>query len=91
MGALGLGRRPRRPHRADLPPGHDGGSVLLVIDPLDLPSNADFHLLMWAVWNGGGVRGEDEYARVFSRAGLALTRVIPTDTPFSILEGRLAD
>lgn len=68
-----------------------GDSVLLVIDPLDLPSNADFHLLMWAVWNGGGVRGEDEYARVFSRAGLALTRVIPTDTPFSILEGRLAD
>jgi len=36
---------------------------------------------------GGHERSEAEYRRLFEAAGLELTRIVPTDTPWSVVEG----
>jgi len=40
---------------------------------------------------GGKERTEREYRSLLDSAGLALTRILPTDTPFSVIEARPAD
>jgi len=37
---------------------------------------------------GGHERSEMEYQNLFEGAGLELTRIIPTDTPWSVVEGK---
>ena len=63
---------------------------VLVIDPLDLPSNEWFNLQMLVAWNGGRVRSTADLTALFATAGLDVARVIPTQAQSSIVEGRPA-
>ena len=36
---------------------------------------------------GGRERTEDEFRRLFTNAGLRLTRIVPTKSPVAIIEG----
>lgn len=45
----------------------------------------DFDLVM-TITMGGGVRSREQYAAVFADAGYRLTGVLPTGTPFSLIE-----
>jgi hypothetical protein len=60
---------------------------VLVIDPLDLPTNASFNLTM-LVWNEGRVRRVTDLRALFEAAGFRMERIIPTQSQFSIVEGR---
>jgi len=61
---------------------------VLVIDPLDLTSNELFNLQMLVAWNGGRVRSQADLAALFQAADLRVERIIPTESEFSIVEGR---
>lgn len=50
------------------------------------PTVIDMHMLVMTP--GGRERTETEFQRLLERAGFELRRVIPTQSPFSILEGR---
>ena len=70
------------------------GSRLLIIEMV-LPSNGQPHPgkmldLVMLVAPGGRERTELEYATLLSRAGLRLTRVVPTDSAVSVVEAMLA-
>jgi hypothetical protein len=73
--------------RRVLPPG---GRVLVV--EMVIPPGNDFHLgkltdmVMLAFTPGGRERTADEYAALFGKAGLKLTRVVPTPSPVSVVE-----
>jgi SAM-dependent methyltransferase len=65
---------------------------LLVVEMVLLPGNEPsparaFDLLMLLMHKGARVRTEAEFRDLFAAAGLLLTRVIPTASPNSILEG----
>jgi hypothetical protein len=60
---------------------------VLVIEPLDLPTNASFNLTM-AVWNEGRMRSVADLRALFEAAGFSVERIIPTQSQFSIVEGR---
>ena len=71
-----------------------GGTVALVEmvvppesgDPWsEIIFGSDLNML---VNTGGHERSEAEYQRLFEAAGLELTRVVPTDTPWSVVEGK---
>lgn len=68
-----------------------GGTLLLVesvLTPPDVPHFAkllDLEMLIMSL--GGRERTEEEYRRLYGAAGLALTRVVPTDGPHSVIEG----
>jgi len=68
--------------------GMAAGGRVLVVDPLDLPSNALFNLAMLVTWNGGRVRSPADLRTLFATAGLRVERIISTDSQFSIIEGR---
>jgi hypothetical protein len=67
---------------------------VLVVERVITPGNgADWGKLLdinMMVVPGGRERTKDEFRDLFRRAGLKLTRVIPTATPMSILEGARA-
>jgi hypothetical protein len=67
-----------------------GGRVLvveMVVPPPGVPSFARLiDLEMMAISSNGRERTEREFANLFARAGLALTRVVPTQSPYSVLE-----
>jgi hypothetical protein len=69
----------------------EAGKVLVVEMLMgigDAPSAAKtFDILMLLNQPGGRIRTEKEFRFLFSAAGLRLTRVIPTASPNSILEG----
>jgi hypothetical protein len=70
------------------------GSRLLIIEMV-LPSNGQPHPgkmldLMMLVGPGGRERTEPEYATLLNRAGLRLTRVVPTESAVSVVEAVLA-
>ncbi len=69
---------------------NDGGKVLViegVMPPGNEPSNSKlWDVVMLALTAGGRERTEDEYAELFTAAGLSLTRVIPTHAVVSIVE-----
>ena len=72
-------------HRALTP----GGKLLLVemvVPPDNRPSPAQPMDLNMLVMLGGRERTEAEYQRVLADAGFRLERVIPTHSPFSVLE-----
>lgn len=67
-------------------------SKLLVIESVIPPGNQPFHgkfldLVMLLI-PGGKERTEKEYRTLFERAGFELTRIVPTGTEVSIVEGR---
>jgi hypothetical protein len=58
-----------------------------------VPSGSEPHLsklldLEMMVMPGGRERTREEFAALFSRAGFALTRVEPTESLVSVVEGR---
>ena len=77
----------RNCHRALSP----GGKLLLVemvIPPDNQPGPAQAMDLNMMVVLGGRERTEAEYQRLFQGAGFRLERVIPTHSPFSVIEAR---
>ncbi len=65
---------------------------LLVIESVIPPGNKPFHgkfldLVMLLI-PGGKERTEAEYRALFERAGFELTRIVPTGTEISIVEGK---
>jgi hypothetical protein len=74
-------------HRALVP----GGTLLLVemvIPPDNQPSPAQAMDLNMLVLLGGRERTEEEYRGLLQGAGFRLERVIPTHSPFSVIEAR---
>ncbi|GAB4238943.1 MAG: methyltransferase [Elainellaceae cyanobacterium] len=69
----------------------DNGRVLIaeqVISPGNDPSVSKFmDLNMLIMTSGGRERTEVEYEQLLSRAGLRLTRIVPTTSDISIVEG----
>jgi hypothetical protein len=67
----------------------DGGTVLVVETVLGSRNSGEFGKLMdvgMMVTTGGRERDGSEYAALFESAGLKLLRVIPTKSPWSLLE-----
>jgi hypothetical protein len=70
------------------------GGRLLIIEMV-LPAGDTQHPakmldIMMLVGPGGQERTEQEYGTLLSKAGLRLTRVVPTESPVSVLEALLA-
>ena len=67
------------------------GKVLVVegvMPPGNAPSNSKlWDVVMLALTDGGRERTAEEYAELFGKAGLALSRVVPTNAVVSIVEG----
>jgi len=66
-----------------------GGRVLLVESIIADGNNQDFGKLLdleMLVSPGGKERTAAEYEELFKRAGLRLTRIVPTNSPYSVLE-----
>lgn len=67
------------------------GSRLLVVEMV-IPRGNDFHpsklsdMIMLAFTPGGCERTAEEYAALFAKAGLKLTRVVPTASAVSVVE-----
>ena len=67
-----------------------GAKVILVEAVLEPPPGnpmKNFIDLNMMVMTGGSERTEAEYRSIYDRAGLTVTRLVPTDSPFSIVEG----
>ena len=60
--------------------------VEMVIPPENQPSPAQAMDLNMMVLLGGRERTEEDYQRLFQAAGFRLDRVIPTHSPFSVIE-----
>jgi hypothetical protein len=58
-----------------------------VITPGDEPDARKFADLEMLVLNYGRERTEAEFAELYSKVGFRLTRVVPTTSPLSIIEG----
>jgi hypothetical protein len=72
--------------------GRRGGRVILleaVIPPGDEPHLSKLIDLEMMLMPGGRERTADEFAALFARAGLALARVVPTESLLSVVEARL--
>ena len=68
---------------------NDGGKVLIVemvVPDSDEPHPAKALDLVMLTMEGGKERTADEYRELLAAAGLRLTRVIPTRSPYSIVE-----
>jgi hypothetical protein len=66
-----------------------GGRVLVVEAVIAEGNNQDFGKLLdieMLVSPGGKERTAAEYEELFSRAGLRLTRIVPTKSPYSVIE-----
>ena len=61
--------------------------VELLIDPEGPPSPAPLMDLNMMVMLTGRERSEAEFRALFSRAGLRLTKVVRTQSPFVVIEG----
>jgi hypothetical protein len=69
-----------------------GGRVLVVEGIVTNAPQATFlkllDLQMMVFTSGGRERTETEFAALFARGGLQLARVVPTESPMSVLEAR---
>jgi hypothetical protein len=73
-------------HRA-LP---DKGKLILVeavVPPGSEPDFSKFIDLNMLVMTGGRERTEEEFRQLYEASGFRLTRVVPTESPFSVIEG----
>jgi len=70
--------------------GPDGTLLLAesVIPPGDTPSFGKFLDLQMLAGVGGQERTEQEFRALFEAAGLRLTRIVPTRSPLSVIEGK---
>ena len=69
------------------------GKVLIiemVVPEGDVPSPSKALDILMLVMEGGKERTEEEYGRLLEASGLSLTRVIPTKSPYSIVEAERA-
>lgn len=68
-----------------------GGRLMVVENVLTGPTDPDFakfgDLEMLIVTPGGRERTADEYSSLYARAGFRLTRIVPTTSTVSIIEG----
>ncbi|HTE85288.1 MAG TPA: methyltransferase [Dehalococcoidia bacterium] len=69
--------------------GLDGRLLLVeeVVPPADIPGYVKLTDLSMLVNNGGQERTEAEYRSLYQAAGFALSRVVPTRSRMSIIEG----
>ena len=70
-----------------------GGRLLIIemVLPIgDTPHPGKMLDMMMLVGPGGQERTEQEYGTLLSKAGLRLTRVVPTESPVSVVEAGLA-
>jgi hypothetical protein len=58
-----------------------------VVPPGDTPAFVKLSDIAMMVYTGGQERTESEYRALFGAAGFALTRVLPTHSRMSIIEG----
>jgi hypothetical protein len=69
----------------------ENGRVLVVETILTEPNQPDLGKLsdieMLVFEPGGRQRSEDEYRALYEKAGLDVTRIIPTRSPWSVIEG----
>jgi len=68
-----------------------GGKVVLletVISPGNEPHMSKWLDIEMFMMPGGRERTESEFAELFSRAGLKLTRIIPTQSPLCVIESK---
>jgi hypothetical protein len=70
----------------------DGRVILLesVIAPGSEPDFGKLIDLEMLLMPGGRERTADEFASLFARAGFALARIVPTESPLSVIEARIA-
>ena len=77
-------------HRAMAP-----GATLILVDtvipPGNTPAMGKFIDLIMLVMTGGRERTEEEFRNLLAAAGFTLTRVIPTRSPFSVVEAKRID
>ncbi|HVS20845.1 MAG TPA: methyltransferase, partial [Pyrinomonadaceae bacterium] len=57
-----------------------------------VPPGSEMHFskfmdLNMLVMTGGRERTEAEFCALYERAGFLLTRIVPTESPFSVIEG----
>ena len=67
----------------------DDGRVMLVEAVITTDSQHDFGKLLdieMLVSPGGKERTASEYEELFARAGLKMTRIVPTKSPYSVIE-----
>jgi hypothetical protein len=62
--------------------------IEMVLPPGDTPHPGKLLDMMMLVGPGGGERTEQEYGELLAKAGLRLTRVVPTESPVSVVEAR---
>jgi hypothetical protein len=60
--------------------------IELVVPPADAATFTKFLDLWMLVWPGGRERTEDEYRKILNAADLSLTKIIPTQSPISLIE-----
>ena len=68
----------------------ENGKLILVeavVPPGDEMHFAKFIDLNMLVMTGGRERTEEEFRQLYESAGFRLTRVVPTESPFSVIEG----
>lgn len=64
--------------------------VEMIIPPGNEPSFGKLLDLTMLVLPGGKERTEEEYRRLYADCGFELTRIVPTDSEISVIEGRKA-
>jgi hypothetical protein len=70
----------------------DGRVILLeaVIPPGNQPDFGKLIDLEMLLMPGGRERTADEFASIFERAGFRLARIVPTESPLSVIEARVS-
>jgi ubiquinone/menaquinone biosynthesis C-methylase UbiE len=67
------------------------GGKLILVEAVVPPGNemhfSKFMDLNMLVMTGGRERTESEFRRLYDAAGFRLTRIVPTESPFSVIEG----
>jgi hypothetical protein len=68
----------------------ENGKLILV--EAVVPPGSEFHFskfmdLNMLVMTGGHERTEEEFRRLYEASGFRLTRIVPTESPFSVIEG----
>jgi hypothetical protein len=63
--------------------------IEMVLPPGDTPHPGKLLDMMMLVGPGGQERTEQEYGELLAKAGLRLTRLVPTESPVSVVEARV--
>lgn len=72
---------------------NEGGKVLIiemVVPEGNEPSPSKALDLLMLVMEGGKERTKDEYKRLLEASGFRLSRIVPTKSPYSVIEGERA-